>query len=347
MTLTGTILFASGRSTDFDIWSLHLPSRKLVQLTQGANYNDSPRCSPNGAQIVYISVLEDSIPSLWVMDVDGHNKRQLTKGIYCQHPSWSPDGTKILFTGNAADPSEIEVCEIAVTGGKPVPLFKRSGIESHPSWSPDGRTILFAALADGKTSNSDIFEYSPSNKTFKQLASHPLKDYGPKYSPDGKKIAFISHRNETTEEQHRTLLETAAKQVASGDMKALNDSIRALQAIESDGDIFTMNRDGSDLQQITHNSKADQHVSWSPCGKYLVYTSTSMKQPQSKRLKVIDAHTGDSCEIDYDRTSLKRETGSTSAVNFSIFQRVVPDCIERLFADPSFWGEERHPCWIR
>ena len=53
--LTGTIAFASGKTGDYDIWTLDLASREMKQLTYGAFWNDKPRWSPDGKQILFLS----------------------------------------------------------------------------------------------------------------------------------------------------------------------------------------------------------------------------------------------------------------------------------------------------
>ena len=273
MTLTGKIAFASGRSVDFDIWSMNLANGELKQITCGNNYNDFPRWSPDGSKIVFVSVEDDMIPSISVMNADGREKKRLTNKIYCQSPSWSADGSKILFTANAADPNEIEVCTISASGGKPEILFTRAGIESEPSWAPDGKAVVFAATALTKEGlsdrNADIWEYDLVGRNFRQLTNHPSKDYGPAYSPDGKKIAFISHRNQQNEAKYNAALKQIAGHVASGDISAVNEAILAIQKLEADGDVYVMNRDGSGVKQLTRDSKSDRGVCWSPCGKYL------------------------------------------------------------------------------
>ena len=352
MTPTGKIVFASGRSTDFDIWSLDLSSGTLSQLTRGYNYNEFPRWSPDGSQIVYLSAQEDLIPSVWVMNADGSNKRRLTTKFHCRFPSWAPDGRRILFTANASDPNELDVCEIAATGGEIKTLFKRGGIESDPTWSPDGKAILFSAESqDGQFGpsdrNTEIFEFNVSTHQFKSLTSHPSKDYGPVCSPDGTKIAFISHRNRTTEEEYREKQAAIAEQVQKGDMRAVNEAIRDLHALESDGDVYVMNRDGSGVKQLSDDSKADQSVSWSPCGQYLVYTSTSAKELGAERIKIIDSSTGKRVSLNYDRKPLSREIGAEQLVNATFIQKLLPNFIERRLVDRTFWGEERHPHWTK
>jgi Tol biopolymer transport system component len=61
------------------------------------------------------------------------------------------------------------------------------------------------------------------------LTYNPVVDWGPSWSPDGKKIIFSRVRNN-----------------------------------ENDSEIYIMNADGSDQKKITNNSVYDGHPAWSP-----------------------------------------------------------------------------------
>jgi Tol biopolymer transport system component len=73
------------------------------RLSRNQTDDRFPVFSPDGRQIAYsgqflgVNNWEDSLPQIWLMKADGTGARQITtQGGY--HPSWSPDGTKIVFT---------------------------------------------------------------------------------------------------------------------------------------------------------------------------------------------------------------------------------------------------------
>jgi len=54
MNLKGTVVFASGKDGDYDIFSVDLENKHVKQLTGGAYFNDCPRWSPDGKKIVFV-----------------------------------------------------------------------------------------------------------------------------------------------------------------------------------------------------------------------------------------------------------------------------------------------------
>jgi len=69
--LEGKIVFSSGRTGDFDIWSLDLGSKELLQLTTGSDWNDMPRWSPDGLRVAFISN-RSGVQELWLMNESVH-----------------------------------------------------------------------------------------------------------------------------------------------------------------------------------------------------------------------------------------------------------------------------------
>lgn len=352
MDLKGKVVFSSGISVNFDIWCLDLESGSLSQLTYGDNVNDFPRWSPDGRHIAYVSVQEDSIPSLWTMQADGQHKRRLTTNIYCRAPSWSPDGKHLIFAGNATDKTEMEVCTVGLEGGSPERLFTYRGVEKTLSYSPDGHKIIFSAPASENAStlstrDTEIVQYNVRGGDFQVLCSHPAKDYAPIYSPDGNRFAFISHRNAKSADEYQTAYQEYREILVNGTNAEARAAMVRMRRFEEDGDVFVANSDGSQITQLTHDSGADNGVCWSPCGNYLMYTSASISEHETERLKIIDARSGERIPFSYDRTPLEQEIGSFQFLNATFFQKVVPDSIEKLFVEGSFWGEERRPHWTK
>ena len=356
MELKGKIVFASGESTDFDIWTLDLSNNKLSQLTEGDNLNDMPRWSPDGKQIAYISTGSDYITSLCVMDSNGANKKRLTNNVHASYPSWSPDGRKILYTANAENNDQIHICLYDLASAKSEIIVRREGQETDPSFSRDGKKILFSSI-DHKSDkpfshrDTDIWEYEIDTKKEKRLVQHSAKDYCPVYSPDGSKIAFISHQNGRTQEEYLEKLYTVKSNLDLNDKNSVDNAIAALKQIDQDGDVYVMNSDGSNLKQLTFNNLAENGVRWSPCGKYLIYTSAKRDEHNAERIKIIDSETATTIKFIYDRELLMSELGINPKkyMNHRKFLKFIPDFLEKPFMmsylGAVFWGEERWPDW--
>ncbi len=352
MSLTGIIAFSSGWSCDFDIWSLDLQTGQLAQLTTSEDVNDMPVFSPKGDEIAFIRTGADMIPSLCVMNSKGGSLKRLTTDLYCNHPSWSPDGSKILFTANKTSGDEIDLCVCDRSSGRIDVVFSKSGIEREPSFSPDGNKIVYAAPPKSSESTqeihtTDIWLYDLNTKKDTLLCSHPARDYGPVFSPDGTSIAFVSHRNERSSDAYSSALSKIQNTIENGDMASIDKAIEEIQALEQDSDIYVMNADGTEIRQLTSNPGADVGACWSPCGKYLAYTSSAPGNQAAERIKIIEVETGRDVGLKYDRAPLRADIEGARArtMNRSIWQKVIPDFIERKFIDKSYWGEERRPSW--
>lgn len=76
--------------------------KNTQRLTNNAGANEWPSFSPDGTRVAYGAGTEED-KNLWVVDADGSNARQLSKGIQFgdAYPAWSPDGTTILLTASA------------------------------------------------------------------------------------------------------------------------------------------------------------------------------------------------------------------------------------------------------
>src|SRR6185437_16176497 len=80
------------------IWLLDVRSGATRQLTSGQKRDSSPRWSPDGHSLVFISDREDDTAQLYLLRLDGGDARRLTltrRGA--SEPFWSPDGAWIGF----------------------------------------------------------------------------------------------------------------------------------------------------------------------------------------------------------------------------------------------------------
>lgn len=312
MNLSGTIVFSSGKSGDFDIWTLDLSSKDLKQLTHGDHLNDMPKWSPDGRSIVFVSNRENGVPELWIMNADGSNQTQLTRSNkYHSEPSWSPDGKHIVCAANYNDGENIDIYAIKADGtGTPELLLSHPGWDAGPCWSPDGEYLL---LSSSKAGSEDIWEYKIMTKEWRQVTSHPARDFGPVYSPDGSQIAFITEADENS-----------------------------IEDASADSDVWVMSRDGMTEHKITQNSKSDRYITWSPDSKYIACCSRRTFC-NADRLNILDVSKCINVPFDYSREKLENEIGaSTHSGGLSL---LLPEALKRPFYGESYFGHERYPHW--
>ena len=98
----GFIVWSSNRSGIHNIWMMNLPDMTIRPLTDNAHTENYARISPDGTQVVFArshkewQSLRDEKPwDIWMLDIASGEERLIAK--WGLSPSWSPDGTSIIF----------------------------------------------------------------------------------------------------------------------------------------------------------------------------------------------------------------------------------------------------------
>jgi Tol biopolymer transport system component len=115
------------------IYTMDTKGENIVQLTT-RSYNGAPAWSPDGNKIVY-SHFEAGEASIWLMNIDGSEKTQLTSPAdgNCFLPSFSYDGLKIVYVKGPI----WEISEEPPTRPNQVWVMNRDGLNKHRIYAPD------------------------------------------------------------------------------------------------------------------------------------------------------------------------------------------------------------------
>jgi eukaryotic-like serine/threonine-protein kinase len=121
-----------------------------------------------------------------VIGTDGPPLRLTTAPEKDASPCWTPDGKYVTFVRTRSGKGE--VLRVPASGG---PEQKLAETSTSASWSPDGKTLAVTGLPESPEGKG-IFLVTPETGQRTRLTTPEptMSDYGPRFSPDGKMVAF-------------------------------------------------------------------------------------------------------------------------------------------------------------
>ncbi|HXN64673.1 MAG TPA: S9 family peptidase [Candidatus Acidoferrales bacterium] len=189
-----------------DIWSVNVHTGVAARLTTNVASDRSAAWSPDGHSIAFISSRWGR-PAIYVMDARGENEalRRITpEGTAGALPTWSPDGSFILFTGTRGESFySREIYRVSAAGGGTIArITPDDGARNNlPTFSPDGRLVAYISDRAGYL---NIWTMRPDGTEQHQLThvaqdqDYPENDYlqtmGLHWSPDGTRLLYFTNR---------------------------------------------------------------------------------------------------------------------------------------------------------
>jgi Tol biopolymer transport system component len=221
-------------ATHNNLWIVPASGGDARRLTTEGIMDSEPAWSPDGRD-VYFSSYREGTAALWRVRAKGGEPKRVSPGTGAENaPSISRDGTRLAFCTETVT-RNLVIRDLE--SGREVTLPNLQDAET-PTLSPDGKRVVFGSMRWGAKYDLWSQTLGPGNSQGKleRLTDHPGYASHPKFSPDGKWIAYY-------------------------------------RIIGEERDIWVIPASGGQPIQFTVHSAPDIHPAWSPDGSTLAYVS--------------------------------------------------------------------------
>jgi len=254
-----------------------------TRVTRSSPVRDgAPSWSPDGKQIAFYSERDDKPADLFVMNADGTGVRRLTDTPAAEgYPSWSPDGKQIAFEADAPD-GNFDVYVMNADGTNTRRLTTDPHRDVAPAWSPDGTRIAF--MSDRVNPEFDIF-LMDADGTHVTAVTHGGTNWFPQFSPDGTLLAIHEGRDVHVVDLLTNTITRLTTDPANGMYPTWSPDGRRIAFMSwRDGrtELFTMDADGSHQTKLVSmpvGSALDPR--WSPDGSRIVFVNAPETTPDA------------------------------------------------------------------
>ncbi len=240
--------------------------------------------SPDGNRFVFAarSTVRSLTLDIFSIDVAGAQLINLSNHpADDRYPSWSPDGSRVLFHSDRNGNQDIFVMQ--ANGALQTPLTSHAADDFQPAWASDGNRVVFVSERDG---NPNLYVMSDSGAEMTALSTVAAHDAQPHWQPDPvqvqEEVAYSGGvlnglNNVLVVNANGSGLAALTNSTTSDDTMPnwSPDGERLVFASTRGGnyDIYVMDRSATDIEpvQLTDSPERDLHPTWSPDGNQIAF----------------------------------------------------------------------------
>ncbi len=280
---------AGSKASSIVLFSPETGEKRNLTTPPGQYWADStPSFSPDSKSVAFVRENTPITGDIYVVPIDGGEPRRITYDN-AQHIfnsgivgglAWTADGAELIFSSTRGGTPSL--WRVAVSGGDPERLPVGGDNTYNPSVSLQGHRLSYMRMSGG----TPIYKVEVATSTSQRAVatrflSSTRDDASPRYSPDGKRIAFQSDRTGNpeiwmcdSEGQNLTQLTFFRKGVAgtpqwSPDGNQIAFDYRATGM----SDVYVINVAGGVPRRVTTENSDDSVPSWSKDGRYIYFAS--------------------------------------------------------------------------
>jgi Tol biopolymer transport system component len=226
-------------------------------------------------------VISALVGEIYLVSVNGGEPKRLTfDGAGVSNLAWAPNGREIVFASRLGGKNRLY--RIPVEGGGPEWLAATGSEAQYPAFSRDGSRLAWRQ----NTSDEDIFRLalksgSENAPPVASLIVSTALEASPRYSPDGKRIAFVSNRSGSDEiwvcgsDGENPIRLTSFRGPLAGSPSWSPDGKQIVFDCRPEGnaDIYVVSAEGGQPRRLTTDPAEDIVPSWSRDGRWIYFTS--------------------------------------------------------------------------